>query len=835
MLRTAITSTPVESGPSGAGALNSTQASTKSAPCFHCGLPSPSRDFQQGERVFCCRGCLTVFELLQENGLGQFYELVPAAGAKVRASADRDPYAFLDEPTVRERLLDFSNGRTARVRFHVPAIHCVACVWLLENLFRLQPGLGRSTVNFPRKEVSLQFDEQKLKLSQVASLLASIGYEPVLNLAQLEKEPGSEARRRRLHLKLGLAGFAFGNIMLFSISLYAGMDSLSGPGFRSLFGWVSLLLALPVVVFSASDYWRAAWVGMKRRLLTIDLPIAVGLAAITAQSVWEVASRSGDGYFDSLTGLIFFLLIGKVFQEKLYDRLSFDRDYRSFFPLSVVKREGGRENTVPISKVEVGDRLLVRNGELVPADARVVQGHGVIDYSFVTGEAEPVEKELGELVHAGGRQVGGAFEVETVKPVSQSYLTSLWGHQAFAKERDASLDGTLNRFTRRFTVTVGVVAVGAALFWLWTGQPAVALKAFVSVLIVACPCALALSAPFALGTAQRRLGRCHIFLKNQHVIEAMARINTVVFDKTGTLTQAAGGEVAFAGPALAPAEQAGIKALLRQTTHPHALRIVGCLRNVGDAPVEQVEEVAGCGVRGSVAGRNYQLGSRRWLLASGIAAPAEAGGAAVHVALDGHYRGCFRLTSALRPDTGKLLQGLSAHCDLALLSGDHPHERERFGGLFGANARLHFNQSPLDKLGFIERLQAEKRQVMMVGDGLNDAGALRQSQVGVAVVENVGSFSPASDVILEAGRVPQLTSVLEFSRRSVQVVWWSIFISSLYNVIGLSIAASGRLAPIVCAILMPISSVTVVAFACGATHWAARRSGLLPQGPEVSA
>jgi len=207
----------------------------------------------------------------------------------------------------------------------------------------------------------------------------------------------------------------------------------------------------------------------------------------------------------------------------------------------------------------------------------------------------------------------------------------------------------------------------------------------------------------------------------------------------------------------------------------------------------------------------------------------------VHVTLDGQYRGCFRLTSALRPDTGKLLQGLSARCDLALLSGDHPHERERFAGLFGAQARLHFNQSPLDKLGFIERLQTEKRQVMMVGDGLNDAGALRQSQVGVAVVENVGSFSPASDVILEAGRVPQLASVLEFSRRSVQVVWWSIFISSLYNAIGLSIAASGRLAPIVCAILMPISSVTVVAFACGATHWVARRSGLQPQGQEVSA
>jgi Cu+-exporting ATPase len=765
---------------------------------------------------------------LSENGLGHFYDLADAGGARVGKRPAAGAFGFLDDPAVRGRFLDFSDGKTARVTFRVPAVHCIACVWLLENLFQLRPGVGRSSVNFPRREVSIQFEEGRVTLSQVAELLTGLGYEPALDLGQLDREEGlEEKRRRRLHLKLGLAGFSFGNIMLFSISLYAGMDSLSGPGFKVFFGWLSLALALPVVVYSASDYWRAAWLCVRRRLLTIELPIAVGLAAIVAQSVWEVATQTGEGYFDSLTGLIFFLLIGRVFQEKAYARLSFDRDYRSFFPLAVVRKDRAGETAVPISKIDVGDHLLVRSGELIPADARVVSGHGLVDYSFVTGEAAAVEKEPGDLVYAGGRQAGGALEVVTVKPVSQSYLTSLWSHQTFAKEREGGLDSTLNRFSRRFTVTVGVVAVAAALAWVALGQSATALRAFVSVMIVACPCALALSAPFALGSAQRHLGRWGVFLKRQDVIESLARVDAVVFDKTGTLTEAGSGAVEFRGTPLADEEKAAIQGLMRHSTHPHAVRISSSLAPQGQpAAVGSVQEMPGCGVQGTVAGRGWRLGSSRWLAQQGVRVEGEEAGAAVHVAVEGRYRGSFRLANAVRAETGTLIESLSRRCELALLSGDHAHERERFAALFGRGARLHFNQSPLEKLGFIEGLQKSGRHVMMVGDGLNDAGALRQSQVGVAVVENASAFSPASDVILEARMVPRLSAVLDFCRGTVRVVWLSILLSSLYNAVGLAIAASGRLSPIVCAILMPISSVSVVAFACGATSWLARRSGL---------
>lgn len=331
------------------GVVAATQGSSGAALCFHCGSPCLGQGEIRDDRVFCCQGCLTVYELLTANGLGGFYELAERAGNRVNAQLRAGSYDFLDDPAVRERLLDFHEGTQSRVTFRAPAIHCIACVWLLENLFQMHTGIGRSSVNFPRREVSIHFDAAKIRLGEVASLLASLGYEPALDLGELDRRSDTEERRRRrLHLKVGLAGFSFGNIMLFSVSLYAGMDSVSGPGFKALFGWLSLALALPVVVFSASDYWRAAWLCLRRGLMTIDFPIAVGLAAIVGQSVWEVAKGTGEGYFDSLTGLIFFLLIGRVFQEKLYARLSFDRDYKAFFPLSVIRKRDGREDVVPI-------------------------------------------------------------------------------------------------------------------------------------------------------------------------------------------------------------------------------------------------------------------------------------------------------------------------------------------------------------------------------------------------------------------------------------------------------------------------------------------------------
>jgi len=782
-----------------------------------------------------------VFELLTASGLGQFYQIDPGAGVRVRSEGAEDRYRYLDTPAVRERLVDYSDARVTKVTFRAPAMHCLACVWLLENLFRLKPGIGRSQADFLKREVSISFATPEVTLSAVAGLLASLGYEPDLNLADLDK-PAETPIQRRLWLQIAVAGFAFGNSMLLSIAGYLGLDAFSGPGLRTLAGWISLALAVPVVAFSAGDYWKLAWLGLRRRMLTIEVPIAAGIVALFAQSTWEIATGRGEGYFDSLAGLVFFLLCGKLFQQKTYHRLSFDRDYRSFFPLSVTRWAAEGWESISIGQLAVGDRLRVRHGELVPADARLRSAGGLIDYSFVTGESEPVEKEVGDYLYAGGRQTGGTIEIETIEPPSQSYLARLWDQEAFRKERAGTFDSLTNRYSERFTRLVLGIAVGAALYWAVV-DPSKAVKAFTSVLIVACPCALALAAPFTLGTAMRVLGRREVFVKNGPAIEALAGADTIVFDKTGTLTRAGAAGVEFDGGALSPEEAGWVQAVARHSTHPCAVRITEALTETVEKGAKRAEawrersflEVPGCGVEATVEGHEIWLGSGPWLAQRGVRVlPRTSGfGTVVHLAIDGRHRGCFVLANALRPGVERMLERLGQTHRLVLLSGDHPREEALYRRLFPEGAPLHFEQTPHGKLGLIRTLQHWGRTVAMVGDGLNDAGALRQSEAGLAVVEKISAFSPASDVIVPGAQVAQLDRIFDFCRRTARVVRAGFGLSAAYNAVGIGIAAAGLLSPVVCAILMPLSSISVVAFACAATEWAARRAGLAAPGKET--
>jgi len=809
-------------------------ASSAAGGCFHCGEPCPDAAFAVEGKAFCCFGCQTVFSLLRENGLGQFYELNSAPGTRIRAASAAAKWAFLDDPTVAENLFDYADKTQAKVTLHLPAIHCVACVWLLENLFKLHPGIGHSQVNFSRREAAITFAPDKIKFSELVALLASIGYEPELTFGETEKiKPSSW--RKKAWLQIGVAGFAFGNIMLMSLPFYFGLDSFNGPWFKLIAGWLGLAFALPVVAFSAADFWRAAWLSLRQRTITLEVPIVLGLAAIYVSSVIEVLAQRGPGYCDSLCGLIFFLLCGRLFQKKTYDRLTFDRDYKGFFPLSVVRKHSGGEAGVAISQLGIGDHLILRNGELLPADAKLVSGEACMDYSFVTGESEPVARAAGAHLYAGGRQVGGAIEVETVKSVAQSYLAALWNNEAFRKNSDHDLDSLTNRYSKRFTKLVIGIALAAAGFWIFRDATK-ALKAFISVLIVACPCALALAAPLAHGTAQRILARLKIFLKNALVIERMAEVDTIVLDKTGTLTTADAGGVEFQNAEcgvrsaeLSAEETNWIGSLARHSTHPNSVRIARSL-SFSNLPVAGFKETPGGGIEGEIAGHKILLGARAWLKKCGVAARGDArptndkSSSATSVAIDGIYRGAFAFENSLRPEVAQLISQLGGKYELALLSGDNEREAARFQKLFGARAILKFNQSPADKLNFVRELQSRGRKVMMVGDGLNDAGALKQAEVGVAVVEQIGIFSPASDVILDAAELPRLARVLAFSRGAARVVRAGFVISALYNLAGVSIAAAGLLSPIVCAILMPLSSATVVVFSCGATAWLAQRA-----------
>jgi len=791
--------------------------------CFHCGATCPDNSIAEGDRFFCCHGCKSVYLILAAGGLDRFYTLDAAPGVRVAAPPKAGAYAYLDDPAVRERLLDFADERVSRVTFHVPAIHCLACVWLLENLFRLHSGIGASRVNFPRKEVGIRFEHGRITLGGVAELLASLGYEPALHLGLGASRPLPSARRR-LVIQMGVAGFAFGNTMMLSFASYLGLDASSGTNLASYLGWLSLALALPVLFYSAADYWRASALFLRRGILTIEFPLALGIAALFVQSAWDVATRTSEGFFDSFSGLVFLLLIGKWVQRRTFDALSFDRDYRSYFPLSVVRRESGGDRAVSVASLRAGDRIVVRHREIVPADARLVSESAMVDYSFVTGESEPVSKSAGDLVYAGGRQTGGAVELEVVKETSQSYLTSLWNHEAFRKPRDRSIESFTTRVGKAFTVAVLLLATVAGLAWL-RHDAGKAVRVFAATLVVACPCALALAAPFTLGAALRALGRRRLYLKGTDIVEALARVDTVVFDKTGTLTRSSGAAT-YDGAPLSDAEARAVRAVAAHSTHPLSRSISAA----GDAPLalDDFREEAGGGVEGRVAGARVAIGSRAWLRSRGVLVP-EAGGPCppeAAVAIDGEFRGAFSSDTSYRTDIPALVAALAPSYRLAVLSGDSSRERERLRGWFGPEADLRFELQPADKLAAVADLQRGGRKVLMAGDGLNDAGALRQGDVGIAVTEDVAAFSPACDGILDANALPRLPEFLRFSRGALRVIHASLAISLLYNFVGLSFAIRGLLSPLVSAILMPLSSLTVVGFALAATALVERRSGL---------
>ncbi|MCM2271898.1 MAG: heavy metal translocating P-type ATPase metal-binding domain-containing protein [candidate division Zixibacteria bacterium] len=797
---------------------------TEELACTHCGARCRDQALSVGGDVFCCSGCKAVYELLHSAELSAYYGQATPPGIKPSAE-DSSRFAYLDDPAVSRKLVDFSDGETDRVSFVIPQIHCASCVWLLENLYRLNPGISRSQVNFLRREVSIQFDPKIVTLRQLVEQLAKLGYEPRIRLEHFERVERRDPRRS-LYLKVGVAGFCFANIMLLSFPDYLNARELEQTLFPLVFRIAMVILALPVLFYSASDYFRSSFYSLRSRMINIDVPLALGMAALFGRSIYDITINAGPGFLDSFSGLVFFLLLGKLFQDRTYERLSFDRDYKAYFPASITRRAGDSEISVPVTGLIVGDRIIVRNQEIVPADSILISGNGSIDYSFVTGESTPRPATSGAMVYAGGRQVGTTIELEVVKEVSQSYLTSLWNSATYAKDSRRSISTVADRFGKYFTAAVILIAAATAIFWLRRDVD-IAINAVTAVLIVACPCALALSSPFVLGTAMRILGSQNFFLKNAAVVEAMATADTIVFDKTGTLTINEPERLTFDGAELSDEEIRLIKSLARHSTHPASRRIDAEFQ-AEPAAVREYAEESGMGISGLVNGRSVRLGRYSWAVDDTTASAngSQGEGSVTYLAIDGQLRGKFRMNNRYRAGIEETIRALRADYSLAVLSGDNAKERGRLTDLFGANTPLRFDQSPHDKLNAVDSIQSDGRRVLMIGDGLNDAGALKAATVGIAVSDQAINFTPACDGILEASQLHKLNKFLLLARASRNLILASIAISIFYNVIGLAFAASGHLSPLVSAILMPVSSVSVVLFATLGTRLAARRIGV---------
>ncbi len=773
------------------------------------------------EKVFCCSGCKVVYEILQQNDLCHYYALEQSPGISPSAVVS-SRFAYLDDATVVAQLLDYSDDVHSTVVLTLPTIHCSSCIWLLEQLYKLDAGIVSSRVDFLKKSLSVKFLNNKTSLQRIVILLSSIGYEPELRLDASDKKRESD-RTRKLYYKIGVAGFCFGNSMLFSFPEYLGYDA-SEELLRSVFSYLNLLLGIPVFFYCGADYFTSAVGGLRKKIINIDVPIALGILLLFGRSVYEITAGVGPGFIDSLCGLLFFLLLGRIFQSKTYDRLNFERNYTSYFPLSVTVRRNGEESTIPLSSLQRGNRIVIRHGEIIPADAMLLQGSAAIDYSFVTGESAPVEKVLGEMIYAGGRQQGGKIELEVMKEVSQSYLTQLWNNYSASTREEGRLVQLSNTVSKYFTVVVLFVSIGVLFYWL-PKDVTTAINAFTGILIVACPCALAIAIPFTFGTALRIFGRNHIYLKNTAVIESMAKIDTLVFDKTGTITYPHRSSVEFVGTPLTEKEQRDLSSLVSNSIHPVSRLIASCLPE-GRYPVEQFEEQIGQGISGIVQGTFYRFGTRTYAGSDG-SDPTTVNETRSYLSVDGLVKGYFSVKNLYREGLGEMIETLKNRYSLAVISGDNDSERLRLQQIFPSGTTMRFQQTPTEKRDFVRSQQSTGARVMMFGDGLNDAGALLHSDLGVAVTEDITHFSPASDAILQADKITLLPTVLRFAATSMRIVIASFVMAFLYNVVGIYFALQGQLTPILAAILMPASSITIVVFTTVATQAAAKRRGLL--------
>ena len=697
-------------------------------------------------------------------------------------------------------------------------MHCSSCLWLLEHLQRLEPAILSSVVSFERKEVTVFFDCTQTSLRKVVELLTRIGYEPHLSHDDVQKTESPDARRKHW-IKIGLAGFCFSNIMMLSFPEYlAGPEGIE-PQIMSVLNIIKIALSIPVITYAASEFFIKAWQGIKSRYLNIDAPIALALVITFGRSLYEIGSGTGAGYLDSMSGIVFFMLLGRWLQDLTYKAISFDRDFKSFFPIAFEIDRAGNRMQVPLEKIAAQDIIHIHHGELIPVDAFISKGDAQIDYSFVTGESIPVHVEKGSIVYAGGKQDGGKIEIIAIKEASQSYLNLLWNKKQ-VNESKLSAHPFIDGLSRYFTYIVFALGLIAAGYWWIQDQNALMWNAVTTILIVACPCALLLSANFTTGNILRILSVNKFYLKNAYMLEMLGKVNTVLFDKTGTLTHKQSIEITYEGKMLDEILKEDIASILIHSNHPLSKAVYLHLQVSNIKPAANFKITPGKGLEGWIHDRYIKIGSPEFTNAPGKYYPAST----VCISVDTKWIGTFQILTKYRFGLQRMFASLKKNYAVALLSGDHDAEKQTLRELMGTECETRFEQRPEDKLEFIHQLQKNRgTHVLMIGDGINDVPALQASFVGIAVADGDNAFTPAADGIIEGSHISNLDHVLQYVRSGKKIILFSFIISILYNIVGLYFALQGTLSPLIAAILMPLSSLSIILITFGLSNVMAKR------------
>ncbi|MEM6730953.1 MAG: heavy metal translocating P-type ATPase, partial [Myxococcota bacterium] len=764
----------------------------------------------------CCHGCETVYQLIHSSGLEQFYALKgidERGGSAARVSGRK--FKELDDPSFTEQFVEHLPTGRYRITLYLEGVHCAGCVWLVERTPNLLPGVTSARLNLSRALATVEWDPALVGLSQIATWLDSLGYTPHPYRGVVEDKL-RRAEDRKTLIRMAVAFAAAGNIMLMAAALYSGaFHGMEGP-FREFFRWGSLALAIPTVFYAAAPFFRGAWSSLRLRRPHMDLPIALGLSVGFTSGAINTFRGVGEIYFDSVAALIFLLLVGRFLQRRQQRAASDAAELRhSLTPLHARRVQDGKREEVPVMAVGRGDVLEVRAGETIPVDGEVVSGESSVDASLLSGESRPVEIRRGVRVHAGTLNLTSTVFIETSSTGVDTRVGKLMEQVEESRRRKAEIVTRADRIAGVFVVVVVVLAaialvVGAQSSWHEGMERAIAL------LIISCPCALGLATPLAITVALGRAAKGGVLIKGGDALEKLVGPLTLIFDKTGTLTRGGLELLGWYGDGSLKDVVAGIEA---HSTHGAALALRSASESPQEIPAESVHSRIGGGIEALVDGSRYVIGSVGFLERAGASRPdwvddtvrtlTRRALSPVLVAVDDEVRAVAALGDAIRDDALPTLRALRARGHrTVLLSGDHPDVAASVGQALEFESHCIIGgASPEDKHALVTR---EVGTVVMVGDGVNDAAALADADVGIAVCGGAEASLAAADVFSTADGIAPVLKTLEGSRRTLRIVRRNLAFSLAYNVVGVSLAIAGVVGPLVAAILMPLSSLTVV-------------------------
>lgn len=800
--------------------------------CTHCGLNVPAGLVDPKETdQFCCSGCRTAYAIIHENGLEDFYGIRDQCDVDTAAacSAGTDVEIF-DDPTFTERHVTFDAVGRCRVRLGLAGLHCAACVWLVEKLPRLAPGVIDARVDLIRSHVTLVWDNTATPLSEIAAVLIRLGYSP-----HPLDESGADARdadNRRQLLRLAVAGACAGNAMLIAFALYAGMFSAMNVEHARLFRAAGTAVGLIAILWPGAVFFRGAWAALRTRTPHMDVPVAIGLGVGGIAGVVNTISDRGETYFDTLALLVFLLLVGRYLmfrgQQRALDRVSLLQSLTPRIAYRVT--DEGDLRTVPADSLQCGDVVEVRAGELIPADGQIIEGESAIDESLLTGESAGRSVGGGDHVTAGATNLSAKLCLHVTAVGAQSRIGRVMGLVEDASGRKPPIVLFADRISGWFVTVVLVLAVITVTLW-WQTSSELAIDHAVALLIVACPCALGLATPLTIAVAQGRAARRGILIKSGGIAEYLARPGQIWLDKTGTLTE---GRMTLRRWIGSEEIKPLVLALEMHVAHPIADALVRSLKSATDRAcrVTYVRQVTGGGVTGRVDGQPIVIGSERFIRENGMTVEAElcsltsswleAGDTPIFVAVGGRVVAAAAVGDSVRPDALAAVAELKRlGWKVGILSGDHSTVvatvarkvgiavEEAFGGL-----------SPEDKLTKVEESR-KYETTLMAGDGVNDSAALAAASVGVAVHGGAEVSLRAADVYITRPGLTPLVELVRGGRRAVRIIRSNFAASLGYNSIAVVLAIAGLVNPLVAAILMPISSLTVLAFALGGRSFVA--------------